>query len=128
VKNGLAKPTIRDGIYTMIAALPYTLRNDPTSIVGAYGLTPPIPLIDPEIMRATLKNIRQDWDWPSTWGWDYPILRMCAARLGQPTDAIGFLLIVTPKNLFLPNGHNRQHPLAFSCSYPATVACSWLSR
>ena len=35
---------------------------------------------------------------------------MTAARLGRPEDAVNALLMDTPKNRFLPNGHNYQRP------------------
>lgn len=44
------------------------------------GFVPPTPLIDPQIMRWRLQSVKEGWDWPSTWVWDYPVLAMCAAR------------------------------------------------
>jgi len=48
--------------------------------------------------------------WPrgDTWGWDYPMMAMTAARLGRPDQAIEALFIDTPKNRYLANGHNFQ--------------------
>ena len=51
-----------------------------------------------------------DWDWPSTWGWDYPMMAMTAARLGEPDMAVDALLMDTPKNRYRANGHNYQRP------------------
>lgn len=110
VKSGLARPPVRDGIYTAIETPPYTLPNDHPSMVAALGFLPHTPLIDPEIMRATLHAVFQQWDWESTWGWDYPMLALCAARLGEPELAIEALLLDAPKNTYLANGHNRQRP------------------
>ena len=110
VKNGLAAPMPRDGIYPAIETEPYTIRNDHPSMLMALGFVPPTPLIDPESMQRTLESVRQDWDWPSTWGWDYPVLAMCAARLGDPLGAVDGLLLPMPKNTYLPNGHNLQVP------------------
>ena len=63
-----------------------------------------------------------DWDWESTWGWDYPAIAMTAARLGEPELAVDALLLEATKNDFLPNGHNRQTPsLPSTCR--ATAAC-----
>lgn len=118
VKNGLARPEVRDGVYAAIAAPPYTKRVDHPSMVGAYGFVPPTPLIDPEIMSATLTSVKENWDWESTWGWDYPLLAMCAARLGRPKDAVDFLLMETSKNVYLPNGHNRQKPTRLQLYLP----------
>ncbi len=110
VKNGLAKPTVREGIYTAISTPPYTIRNDHPSMLGALGFVPQTPLVDPDVMRDTLFAVLRDWDWPSTWGWDYPMMAMCAARLGEPALAVDALLMDMPKNTYLPNGHNRQTP------------------
>lgn len=118
VKNGLARPIIQEGVYAAIGTPPYTIRNDHPSMVGAFGFVPPTPLIDPAIMHATMSSVQHEWDWPSTWGWDYPMLAMCAARLGRPTDAVDFLLMETPKNTFLPNGHNRQTPTRLQLYLP----------
>jgi hypothetical protein len=35
---------------------------------------------------------------------------MTAARLGEPALAVDALLMDTPKNRWLPNGHNYQRP------------------
>ena len=54
--------------------------------------------------------IRANWNWPTTWGWDYPLVAMSAALLGQPARAVDALLLDTPKNTWRPNGHNHQRP------------------
>ncbi|MGB3801683.1 MAG: hypothetical protein WA952_17835, partial [Lewinella sp.] len=50
----------------------------------------------------------QVWHWEETWGWDFPMTAMTAARLGQPERAVDALLMDVPKNIFLRNGHNYQ--------------------
>ena len=67
-------------------------------------------MVDRETMRRTLKKVMAEWDWPETWGWDYPMTAMTAARLNEPSIAIDALLLDTPKNKYLPNGHNYQRP------------------
>ena len=44
----------------------------------------------------------------ATWGWDYPLMAMTAARLGLGEQAVDILLMNEEKNAFLPNGHNFQ--------------------
>jgi hypothetical protein len=61
-------------------------------------------------MQRTLGWIWGNWNWPDTWGWDYPMLAMSAARLGEPVRAIDLLLLDTPKNHYGINGHNYQRP------------------
>jgi hypothetical protein len=64
--------------------------------------------VDPETMRNTLKLIMERWNWSATWGWDYPMVAMCATRLMEPAIALDALLMEVQKNTYLPNGHNFQ--------------------
>ena len=59
-------------------------------------------------MLNTLNWIEHGWNWDKTWGWDFPMVAMCAARLGQPDKAIDALLMSQRTNTYLPNGHNYQ--------------------
>jgi protein-glucosylgalactosylhydroxylysine glucosidase len=108
VMNNLARPTVRDGIYTAVENAPYTETHDHPSMLGALGFLPQTPLIDPATMDRTLDWTKKVWDWPTTWGWDYPIMAMTATRLGRPDDAIDALLMDVQKNTYLSNGHNYQ--------------------
>ncbi|WP_035812919.1 hypothetical protein [Jiangella gansuensis] len=108
VASGLARPHVRDGVYTAIDVEPYTIRTDHPSMLCGLGFVPQTPLIDPSTMRATLHDVLADWKWESTWGWDYPVIAMTAARLGEPEQAVTALTMPMGKNEFLPNGHNRQ--------------------
>lgn len=64
--------------------------------------------VDRETMRRTLRKVMENWDWNNTWGWDYPMMAMTAARLGEGELAIEALLMDKSKNHYLPNGHNPQ--------------------
>lgn len=108
VAEKIALPNIRDGVYTAISNEPFTRRRDHPSMLAALGVMPEVGLIDRDTMHRTLTGVRDDWQWEHTWGWDYPMLAMTAARLGRPEEAIDFLLLDTPKNGYLPNGHCRQ--------------------
>jgi hypothetical protein len=104
----LSRPTIRDGVYTGIETSPYTIYRDHPSMVAALGFVPQTPLIDPNTMKRTFDNVMRTWDWKSTWGWDYPMLAMTTARLGEPEKAVDALFIESQKNRYLANGHNFQ--------------------
>jgi hypothetical protein len=108
VAAGLARPLVRDGRYTAIATPPYLVRDDHPSMLYALGFVPPTPLIDPDTMRATLRDVLSGWRWDTTWGWGFPAIAMTATRLRDPETALSALLMPTPKNTYLPNGHNRQ--------------------
>lgn len=108
VSNNLTPPMVRDGVYAAIDVEPYTIRADHPSMLCALGMLPLTKYIHPATMRATLDDVLRDWGWETTWGWDYPVLAMTAARLGDAHAAVGALTMSETKNLFLPNGHNRQ--------------------
>jgi hypothetical protein len=108
VARQLAPPLVRDGIYAAIETPPYTVLHDHPSMLCALGVLPRTDLIDEATMRRTLDHVWQGWDWPTTWGWDYPVIAMTAARVGQPERAIDALFLDTPKNRYLANGHNYQ--------------------
>ena len=90
-------------------------RNDHPAVLGACGMlpsenTPYTLLYDKERMKQTLNWVMQNWNWQTTWGWDYGMIAMTAARLGDPETALKALLIDSQKNTYLPNGHNFQTP------------------
>ena len=86
-------------------------HNDHPAVLGACGLLPipkSHPLYTTDVMSATLTDVMQNWNWATTWGWDYGMVAMTAARLGKPDVALQALLIDTQKNTYLKNGHNFQ--------------------
>ena len=90
-------------------------RNDHPAVLGACGLLPsgnaPYTLLyHQEKMKKTLNWVMQNWNWQTTWGWDYGMIAMTAARLGDPETALKALFIDTQKNTYLKNGHNFQTP------------------
>jgi hypothetical protein len=89
------------------------LRNDHPAVLGACGMlpntrTPYTLLYDKAKMKQTLDWVMKHWNWQTTWGWDYGMIALCAARLGDPETALKALLIDTQKNTYLKNGHNFQ--------------------
>lgn len=108
VADAMVRPLVRDGVYVAIGVEPFTVRTDHPSMVYGLGVVPPTGVLDPEVVRATLHDVLADWDWASTWGWDFPALAMTAVRLGEPGTALDILLRDEAKNTYLPSGHNRQ--------------------
>ena len=108
VQEHLALPCQEGGTYAAIATEPHLRREDHPSMLGALGVVPPTPMIDREVMRATLDDVLENWDWDSAWGWDFPVLAMTATRVGDPRTAVDALLMDKPKNEYLRNGHNPQ--------------------
>ncbi|MGO9587942.1 MAG: glycoside hydrolase family 65 [Limisphaerales bacterium] len=114
VLKGLVQPPVSDGKYLFTGTAPDSYTNprwnrDHPAVVGALSFVPG-PGIDVETMRHTLDWVWKNWNWPDTWGWDYPMLAMCAARLGEPERAVDALLLDTPKNHWSLNGQVYQRP------------------
>ena len=110
----LAKPSVADGKYLFTETTPDCYTNpkwnaDHPAVLGALSFVPG-PQIDFPTMRNTLDWVWQNWNWPQTWGWDYPLVAMTAARLGEQDRAIDALLLDTPKNHYGLNGQVYQRP------------------
>jgi protein-glucosylgalactosylhydroxylysine glucosidase len=113
VLNNLAPLVVKDNFYLPNATTPqaYTdgqYRRDHPSVLGAYGFLPLNERIDTAVMNNTLREIMTRWQWETTWGWDYPLIAMTAARLNKPEMALEALLMDAQKNTYLVNGHNYQ--------------------
>ena len=82
--------------------------SDHMAVLGAFGILPKCQLVRTDYMKNTLNWIWDNWNWGKTWGWDYPMTAMSAARLGEPEKAVGALLMEKRTNTYLVNGHNYQ--------------------
>lgn len=83
-------------------------HNDHPAVIAPYALLPLTTYGDLTNARKALAWVFDNWNWATTWGWDYGMLAMAAARLGEPQKALDALLIDTQKNTYLPSGHNYQ--------------------
>ncbi len=114
VLEHLAAPAVEENKYLFAETATGTYtekkwRHDHPSVTAALGLLPGAG-IERETMRRTLHWIWENWEWGRTWGWDYGMVAMCAARLGEPERAVDALLLDTPKNHYALNGHDYQRP------------------
>jgi hypothetical protein len=108
VQDRLARPATSDGTYTAVAGGGEMRRDDHPSLLAALGMVPPTPLVNPVVMLATLEDVLDRWEWPSAWGWDFPVLAMTATRLGRPDLAVDTLMRSEVKNRYTEVGHNPQ--------------------
>ncbi len=102
-----------DKLYLAAETAPETYKDirftsDHMAVLGALGILPDNNLINDACMKNTLHWIWDNWNWDKTWGWDYPMTAMNAARLGEPEKAVGALLMDKRTNTYLVNGHNYQ--------------------
>ena len=114
VLKKLAPLPVADGKYLFTETTPDSYTNpkwnkDHPAVLDALSFISG-PTVDPTIMSNTFDWIWKNWNWPDTWGWDYPAMAMTAARLGEPERAIDALLLDTPKNHYGLNGQVYQRP------------------
>ncbi|MGQ1946415.1 hypothetical protein ACT3CD_04850 [Geofilum sp. OHC36d9] len=103
----------KDGLYLAAEDAVDTYQDirftsDHPAVLGAMGMLPKCKLVRVDYMKNTLHWVWDNWNWGKTWGWDYPMTAMCAARLGEPDKAVGALLMDKRTNTYLVNGHNYQ--------------------
>jgi hypothetical protein len=112
VADGLADLPSAGGVYIAHERCPDTFgafAEDHPSMLAALGVLPGRKA-DPATMNRTFDRVLRSWRLESMWGWDFPMMAMTAARLARPRDALDVLLMESPKNTWLPNGHNPQVP------------------
>lgn len=102
-----------DHLYLAAETAPETYKDirftsDHMAVLGAVGILPVNKLVNNEYMKNTLHWVWDKWNWDKTWGWDYPMTAMNAARLGEPEKAVSALLMDKRTNTYLVNGHNYQ--------------------
>lgn len=112
--NRLSVLAQKEGLYLAAESAPQTYHDvrftsDHMAVLGSYGMLPKCRLFDTTTMRNTLNWIWDNWNWDHTWGWDFPMVAMCAARLGEPEKAVSALLMNKRTNTYLANGHNYQN-------------------
>jgi len=61
------------------------------ALIGTLGMLPGDG-VDTVCFRNTLNKVVGIWNFDRTWGWDYPMLAMAAARSGNPELAIDMLM------------------------------------
>jgi len=113
VLHHLVELPVKDGLYLTAESMQDTWSNnkhwrDHPSLLAAWGKLPGQG-VDREIMRRTLAMVMEKWNWGTCWGWDFPMVAMTAARIGEPETAVDALMMDTPRNHYLPNGHNFLH-------------------
>ena len=97
VAENLAPLPIINKTYPIYEGIP-NMWIDPISVtdhpamIGIYGLLPLTPGVNTTIISNTLAKIYETWDFEHLYGWDFAMLAMSAARMGDSKKAVEFLL------------------------------------
>jgi protein-glucosylgalactosylhydroxylysine glucosidase len=112
--NNLAPLPQANGVYLATESTPDCYETgskyltDHPAVLAAYSTIPAANGLDTAIMKNTFDTVWEKWQWNETWGWDFPLTAMAAARLHLPEKAIDALLMPIRTNTYLINGHNYQ--------------------
>ncbi len=115
VLKGLAPLPTQDGLYVTYEGIKdmWTKFNfEHPALTGPGGMLPGDG-VDRTTMVRTLEKVTKTWDFNHTWGWDFPMLAMCAARSGQPDKAIDFLMTKAPGFQFDERGLATGGPFPY---------------
>lgn len=106
VRTKLSALPVKDGVYVSWENITdmWTKYNfEHPALIGAYGMLPGDG-VDIPTMQRTLDKVEQVWQFHETWGWDFPMLAMTAARLGKPEKALDYLLSYATEFAFEDHG------------------------
>jgi hypothetical protein len=112
--NNLAPLPQANGVYLATESTPDCYSDtskylvDHPAVLGAYSTIPAANGLDTVVMKNTFDLVWKIWKWNDTWGWDFPLVAMTAARLHMPEKAVEALLMPIRTNTYLKNGHNFQ--------------------
>jgi hypothetical protein len=134
VRDGLAPFPVQDDVYVLYEGVkdPWTtpeLAEDHPGLLGIYGWLPPDPRLNLTTFNATLDKVYQSWNFTYSYGWDFPLLAMTAARLGDAEKAVDWLL--DPDNRFdevgMPEGGTRVPTPYFPASAGLLLAVGMMA-
>jgi len=83
-----------DGLYLThenIADMWTKFTFEHPALIGAFGMLPGDG-VDTLSFKKTLDKVMSTWNFDRTWGWDFPMMAMAAARTGKPELAVDMLL------------------------------------
>ena len=106
VADRLSPLPVQDSLYVSwenIADMWTRYNFEHPALIGAYGMLPGDG-VDVPTMQRTLQKVEHTWNFRETWGWDFPMLAMTAARLGQPEKALEYLLSYSREFAFEEHG------------------------
>ncbi|KAH7378754.1 Six-hairpin glycosidase-like protein [Pyrenochaeta sp. MPI-SDFR-AT-0127] len=81
-----------EGIPNMWSTPEYT--EDHPGILGIYGWLPPDSRLNMTIFNNTIAKVHETWNFPFSYGWDFPLIAITEARRGDAERAVQQLLDV----------------------------------
>lgn len=115
VLKHLASPPVENGYYITEENMKdmWDSHNyEHPAITGMYGWLPGDG-VDKRTFRRTFYKVLDEWKMDKIWGWDFPMLAMAAARIGDPAKAIDLLTTTEHKFGFDAHGFADTWPFPY---------------
>jgi hypothetical protein len=134
VREGLAPFPVEDGVYLLYEGVKDMwntpdLVEDHPGLLGLYGWLPPDTRLNLTTFNATVSKIYETWNFPFSYGWDFPLQSMAAARMGDAETAVQWLL--NENNAFdevgMPEGGTRVPTPYFPAAAGLLLATGMMS-
>lgn len=134
VKDKLASFPIQEDAYVLYEGVQDMwsspeIASDHPGFMGLYGWLPPDPRFNLTVFQNTVKKVYASWDFKNLYGWDFPLLAMAAARMGNGEQAVQWLL--DPNNqvneLGMPEGGTRVPTPYFPASAGLMLAVGMMA-
>ena len=109
ISEKMAKPYISGGLIQAWEGFDNTytkLNLDHPSMLFSVGWLG--EAIDKQTVLNSLERFKENWDFKSLWGWDFALLAMVYADLGEYEKAFDMLLYSSEKNTYVTSGQNAQ--------------------
>lgn len=103
VRENIAPFPMQDGLYVLHEGIknPWTtprFTEDHPSLLGLNGWLPQDSRLNLSIFNATVSKVYETWNFTRSYGWDFPLLALTAAKMGEREKAVEWLL--HPDNAF----------------------------
>ncbi|ORY15917.1 Six-hairpin glycosidase-like protein [Clohesyomyces aquaticus] len=97
VRDKLAPFPVQEGVYVLYEGVKDmwtapSLAEDHPGLIGIHGWLPPDSRLNATTFRKTVDKVYSSWNFTYSYGWDFPLLAMTAARLGDSERAVHWLL------------------------------------
>jgi len=124
VLTGLSDLPVQGGLYVThegIDSMWTKFNFEHPALTGVFGMLPGDG-VDTACFRRTLEKVAATWNFDRTWGWDFPMMAMAAARSGNAELAVEMLLHNSPGFQFDEHGLATGGPFPYFPSNGALLS------
>ncbi|KAF2641334.1 hypothetical protein P280DRAFT_425757 [Massarina eburnea CBS 473.64] len=134
VRDNIAPFPVENDVYVLYEGItdmwttPETSEDHP-GLLGLYGWLPPDPRLNLTLFNNTVAQVYESWNFTYSYGWDFPLLALTAARMGDAETAVNWLLDTNNQfdELGMPEGGSRVATPYFPAAAGLLLAVGMMS-